>query len=145
MEKQVQSVGFKLTVIFTILSVIVFVFCLVNLTSSNNDYNIARADALWANYENTSNDETYSEREFNKLDIARKLYIAGIVVSIIVFISCIYIVKSTNKKKNTVIQPSNPKSITNTERLKELSEMLNTNLITQAEYDEKKKEVLSRI
>lgn len=124
-----------------------FIVCLFIYIGSNKEYTIAKGDvalekvnSLQSNIWNLNPDVNMSE--LNKIVLKRNICLGGVVISIIGVIICCIILYG---EQNTLIvtKPQNTNYSTQT-KLQELEQTYKNNLITQEEYENKRKEIINK-
>lgn len=126
---------------------ITFIVCLFIYIGSNKEYTIAKGDvalekanSLQSNIWNLNPDVNMSE--FNKVVLKRNICIGGMIISIICVIICCIILYS-EQNIPIVTKPQNNNYSTQT-KLQELEQIYKNNLITQEEYENKRKEIINK-
>ena len=126
---------------------IVAIICLFVYIGSNKEYIIAKGDvalkkvnALQSNIWNLNPDVDTSE--FDKIVLKRNICMGVMVISIIgVIICCIILYSEQNIPIVTKSQNNNYSTQT---KLQELEQIYKNNLITQEEYESKRKEIINK-
>lgn len=125
------------------------IICLFVYTGSNKEYTIAKGDvalekanSLQSNIWNLNPDVNTSK--LDKIVLKRNIYIVSIIVSVIGIIICYIVLYSeSNKVKQKIIRPQYTNNYTQS-KLQELEQIYINNLITQEEYESKRKEILNK-
>lgn len=128
------------------------IICLLIYIGSNEEYTIAKGDValekvnlLQSNIWNLNPDVDTSG--LDKIVLKRNICIGGMVISIIgVIICCIILYNEQNKP--IVTKPNNNIQNTNCSiqlKLQELEQIYKNNLITEEEYENKRKEILDKL
>ena len=128
------------------------IICLLIYIGSNEEYTIAKGDvalekvnSLQSNIWNLNPDVSTSE--LDKIVLKRNICIGGMVISIIGVIICCIILHS-EQNKPIVTEPKNNIQNTNCSiqlKLQELEQIYKNNLITEEEYENKRKEILDKL
>jgi predicted PurR-regulated permease PerM len=83
--------------------------------------------------------------KFNDIELKRNICVCGIIVSVIgVIICCIILYGKSTKTGQIIIKTQHINNSTQS-KLHELEQIYKDNLITQEEYDNKKKEILDKL
>ena len=128
------------------------IICLLIYIGSNEEYTIAKGDvalekvnSLQSNIWNLNPDVSTSE--LDKIVLKRNICIGGMVISIIGVIICCIILHS-EQNKPIVTEPKNNIQNTNCSiqlKLQKLEQIYKNNLITEEEYENKRKEMLDKL
>lgn len=129
---------------------IIAIICLSIFVCSNKEYTIARGDvalekvnALQSNIWNLDPDIDTSK--LNDIELKRNVCAGGIIASVIgVIICCIILYNQSNKAEHIIINSQHINNLTQS-KLQELEQIYKSNLITQEEYDNKRKEILDKL
>ncbi|MGX8701393.1 SHOCT domain-containing protein [Caproiciproducens sp.] len=144
MENENKTPLQSLLIILIVISVISFIACLGIRQSTEQDYVIAQGNALTASY--TQGRELSDQSDDTKaLDVKRNACVAGMIASGIVFVICAFTYPATKRKKEEAKPTIIESTSTTTDKLQDLNNMLKNNLISQDEYDDKRKKILDSI
>ena len=123
------------------------IICLFTYIGSNKEYTIAKGDvalekvnSLQSNIWNLNPDVDTSE--LDKIVLKRNVCIGGIVISIIGMIICCIILYG--KQNTSVVTKSQNNNYSTQTKLQELEQIYKNNLITQEEYESKRKEIINK-
>lgn len=123
------------------------IVCLFIYISSNKEYTIAKGDvalervnSLQSNIWNLNPDVDMSE--LNKIVLKRNVCMGGIIISIIGVIICCIILYSD--KNTPIVTKSQNNNYSTQTKLEELEQIYKNNLITQEEYESKRKEIINK-
>ena len=128
------------------------IICLLIYIGSNEEYTIAKGDvalekvnSLQSNIWNLNPDIDTSE--LDKIVLKRSSCIVGMIISVIgTIICCIILYGEQNKRIVTKYQIDNQNTNFSTKsKLQELEHIYKNNLITEEEYNNKRKEIINKI
>lgn len=130
-----------------ILSVVAFIICLLSFIGTKQEYIIEKGNVASKKINSISiynlNPDVNTDA-LDKIVTKRTVCVVGMLLSIILVIIGIIIIKSPSGKKNE-LQTENDCDTKIKQKLQELQSLLASNLITEEEYQSKRKEIIDHM
>lgn len=143
---ETASLKKRIAALFLLLFIVLFFVCLYYNNLSKTDLIHAKGDVARAEaeaYRNWIRDPDVDTSELDSVVLKRNLYTCGMVISVISSVVCIIILASKeddSEKSSDSIHTHNNIP----DKLQQLKSMLDSNIITEQEYESKKQELLNK-
>jgi len=132
----------KVINVIIVLSILTFLVSGLIFWESEREFAITKADKITAGWSNSIYEQENANEAFQKVDTRRKICIGFMIGSPILLIIGIYLKCSPQHEDN----PLTINNIESTEnKLKELQKLKESKLITEDEYNIKRKDILNKI